>query len=135
MFSFSHFQKKIQIPLSLTLSLSSPSLFLSSAQNSSLSPTDDAGTPANRAPSLVENSPHLVGKLQAFRYSFILSLSLAASLFLSPHLAGITVPLSLLHCLISVSLATTSHCRDSFPQIFSHTRVLNEKEVRIVSDT
>jgi hypothetical protein len=88
--------------------------------------------------------PHLVGKLQAFRYSLILSLSLATSLFLSLHLigsarpsthVGTAVPLSLLHCLISVSLATTSHCPDSLPQIFSHKRILNGKEVRIVYDT
>uniref|UniRef100_A0A2N9IHZ6 Uncharacterized protein n=1 Tax=Fagus sylvatica TaxID=28930 RepID=A0A2N9IHZ6_FAGSY len=51
--------------------------------------------------------PHLVGKLQPF---------------------STAVPLSLLHCLISVSLATTSHRRDSLPQIFSHKRVLNGKE-------
>ena len=90
---------------------------------------------------------HLVEKLQAFRYSLILSLSLTVSLFLSPHLshligsegpsshAGTVVPLSLLHCLISVSLATTNHRRDSLPQIFSHKRVLNGKEIRIVSNT
>uniref|UniRef100_A0A2N9J5M9 ATPase AAA-type core domain-containing protein n=1 Tax=Fagus sylvatica TaxID=28930 RepID=A0A2N9J5M9_FAGSY len=46
--------------------------------------------PANRAPSPVANSPHLVGKLQAFRYSLVLSLSLAASLLLSPHLSHLT---------------------------------------------
>ena len=105
------FPKTIQIPLSLSLSLS-PQVSVSQ-----FSTTDDAGTLANRTPSSVANSPHLVGKLQAFRYSLVLSLSLVVSLFLSPHLshligsagpslhAGIAVPLSLLHCLISISLA------------------------------
>uniref|UniRef100_A0A2N9FJD4 Uncharacterized protein n=1 Tax=Fagus sylvatica TaxID=28930 RepID=A0A2N9FJD4_FAGSY len=80
------------------------------------------------------NGPRLIRKLQAFRYSLVLSLSLAASLFLSPHFshligsagpsshANTTVPLSLLHYPISVSLATTSHRRDSLLQIFSHTQ-------------
>ncbi len=76
MFSFSPFTKNFKF-----LSLSPPkSLFYHS-------PTDDADTPTNRAPSPVANGLHLVRKLQVFRYSLILSLSFVASLFLSPHLS------------------------------------------------
>jgi hypothetical protein len=67
------FPKTIQIPLSLSLSLPQVSV-------SQFSTIDDASTLANRPPSSAANGPHLVGKLQAFRYSLVLSLSLAASL-------------------------------------------------------
>ena len=63
--------KKFQIPLSL-------------------SPTDNAGTLANRALSPVADGPHLVRKLEVFRYSIVLSLSFAASLFLSLHISHLT---------------------------------------------
>ena len=75
------FPKTIQIPLSLSLSLS---LSLPSQVSvSQFSPIDDTSTLANRAHPPVANGPHLVGKLQAFRYSLYPSLPHSFSLISS----------------------------------------------------
>ena len=77
------FPKTFQIPLSLP--------FLRSAQNPFLSLTHRRRWYAGKTHPLAGGErPHLVGKLQVFMYSLVLSLSLVASRFLSPHLSHLT---------------------------------------------
>ena len=78
------FPKKFQIPLSL----SPPKSFC--PKSLSLSHHLRRWYAGKTRPFSCGERPHLVGKPQSFRYSLVLSLSLAASLFLSPHLSHLT---------------------------------------------